>query len=156
MTMQRRSMSSWRRVLRRVAYSRAASGSWMEQGPTITKSRWSSLRRIRRMAARPSTTVRCVTSVMGSSAFKARGGGNGDRSRMGRSWGAGSGLLSQKKASDFHQGLAVWIDRRVPLQLAPGVEGVKIKIAVRGSQIHCLNHLLAGSSVLKKLMQYRI
>src|SRR6266849_9116204 len=96
------------------------------------------------MTARPSTTVRWATSVMGSSAFKARGGSSGDMSRIGSSWVACMGLLSsKKKAPDFHQGLAVWIDRRVPRQLAPRVEGVKIKIAVHGSQIHCLSHLLA-------------
>jgi hypothetical protein len=52
-------------------------------------------------------------------------------------------LSSKKKAPDFHQGLAVWIDRRVPLHQAPGVEGIKIKVAVHGSQMHGISHLLA-------------
>ena len=42
---------------RRRAYSKAAIGSWIEQGPTITSGRRSSPESTRRMALRPSSTV---------------------------------------------------------------------------------------------------
>jgi hypothetical protein len=41
--------------------------------------------------------VRWAIAVMGSAAFKARGGSSGDMSRMGSSWVACMGLLSSKK-----------------------------------------------------------
>jgi hypothetical protein len=62
------------------------------------------------------------------------------------------GLLSspQKKTPDFHQGLEVWANRRVPLHLAPGVEGKIIEVVVRSSQMHGVCHLLAWQVILNR------
>jgi hypothetical protein len=58
-------------------------------------------------------------------------------------------FLSQKKTPDWYQGFEVWIDRRVPLPLAPGVEGVKIIIeeAERSDQMHSLGHVFVRLKV---------
>src|SRR5688572_5551708 len=49
-------------------------GSWTEQAPTTTRRRGSSRRRMRQTVRRPSTTVRLLSSRIGSSSFSARGG----------------------------------------------------------------------------------
>src|SRR5687768_9276920 len=49
-------------------------GSCTEQGPTTTRRRGSSRRKMRQTVRRPSTTVRLLSSRMGSSSFSARGG----------------------------------------------------------------------------------
>jgi hypothetical protein len=65
MTIHRRSASSSRSPASRVAYSRAPFSSWIEHGPMTTSSRGSVPSRIRSTAARPSTTVRLATVVIG-------------------------------------------------------------------------------------------
>src|SRR6185436_19914265 len=63
-----------RNWFRRVAYSKAADVSWIEQGPTTTSKRGSSRRRMRVMTSRPATTVAFVESAMGAAALIAEGG----------------------------------------------------------------------------------
>jgi hypothetical protein len=62
-----------RRVLSRVAYSRADFSSWMEQGPTMASSRRSFRSRMFSMLLRALETVSDAFSVRGFSFFKTLG-----------------------------------------------------------------------------------
>ena len=70
--MSRSSESSADSLSRRVAYSSAASGSWMEQGPQMTSRRSSRPVMMPMASLRPLSAVRSECSVCSSSAPRAR------------------------------------------------------------------------------------
>lgn len=81
MMMQRLSWSFSASALRRWQYSTAVSGSWMEQGPTMTSRRSSCCVMILAASLRPRRTVSSACLGIGSSWARSWGGINGSYPR---------------------------------------------------------------------------
>ena len=99
MTMTRRSLSSRFTAARRSAYSRAAFGSWIEQGPTMTSRRSSRPCSTSRISCRERSTRSLISSVRGNSRRNARGAGIGSSWRILTSTVSGKTARSSKRCS---------------------------------------------------------
>ena len=85
MKMHRFSLSFSRSSTSRVAYSRAATGSWIEHGPTTTSNRSSSPCTMRVAASRALAMTVEISSVSGSSSMRIAGGIKGRSCAMRKS-----------------------------------------------------------------------
>src|ERR1017187_8615713 len=131
MTIMTRSATSRERAARRCAYSRPASTSWMEHGPTIMSRRRSSVKISLWISWRERVTNSAWTSFFGVSASSAEGEGNGRVSTTLMSDVLCIGGLVRKRASvpvardfgaDTQEDLQIWAKKvagRLPLDGPP-------------------------------------